>query len=58
MGGGCSPPWRRFPGCSLDTLTITYLVSVVSAVVQRRALALQAHALGSTAGTIVARLER
>jgi len=45
-------------GLFLDTLTITYLVSVVSAVVQRRALALQAHALGSTAGTIVARLER
>lgn len=44
-----------FSGLFLDTLTITYLVSVVSAVVQRRALALQAHALGSTAGTIVAR---
>lgn len=44
-----------FSGLFLVTLAITYLVSVVSAVVQRRALAVQVHALGSTPGVIVAR---
>lgn len=44
-----------FSGLFLVTLAITYLVSVVSAVVQRRALAVQVHALGSAAGVIVAR---
>lgn len=44
-----------FTGLFLITLSITYLVSVVSAVVQKRAIALQVHALGDTAGKITAR---
>jgi len=42
-----------FSGLFLVTLAITYLVSVVSAVVARRALAIQVHALGTTADAIV-----
>ncbi|NEK86746.1 hypothetical protein GCU60_13430 [Blastococcus saxobsidens] len=40
-------------GLILVTLSITYLLGVVSAVVARRALATQVHALGGTAGEIV-----
>ncbi|RBY93582.1 hypothetical protein DQ237_17525 [Blastococcus sp. TF02-8] len=55
-----SPGWRiltaaaSFGGLVLVTLAITYLLSVVSAVVSRRALAAQIHALGATAGEVVA----
>lgn len=55
------PSWRvvtavaSFTGLFLITLAITYLISVVSAVVQRRALAVQVHALGSTGPDIVRR---
>ncbi len=55
-----SPLWRvmtsvaSFGGLALVTLAITYLLSVVSAVVTRRALATQIGALGSTAGEVVA----
>ena len=54
-----SPVWRILTalagveGLILVTLSITYLLSVVSAVVARRALATQIHALGGTAGEIV-----
>ncbi len=56
-----SPFWRvttsvaSFGGLALVTLAITYLLSVVSAVVSRRALATQITALGSTAGEVVVR---
>lgn len=49
-----SDGWRlvsvvtAFSGLFLVTLAITYLVSVISAVVARRALAMQVHALGGT----------
>lgn len=42
-----------FSGLLLVTLSITYLVSVVSAVVMRRALAIQVRALGGSATGIV-----
>ncbi|MGY1737307.1 MULTISPECIES: hypothetical protein [unclassified Geodermatophilus] len=54
-----SPVWRvvtnvaSFGGLALVTLAITYLLSVISAVVTRRALATQIRALGSTAGEVV-----
>lgn len=54
-----SPGWRvltavaSFSGLFLITLAITYLLSVVSAAVARRALALQIHALGNDAAAIV-----
>lgn len=54
-----SPVWRvatsvaSFGGLALVTLAITYVLSVVSAVVGRRALATQITALGSTAGEVV-----
>ena len=44
-----------FTGLSLITLAITYLVSVISAVVSRRALAVTISALGPTSGEMVAR---
>ncbi|WP_100499801.1 ion channel [Geodermatophilus chilensis] len=56
-----SPVWRvmtsvaGFGGLALVTLAITYLLSVVSAVVSRRALATQITALGSTAAEVVVR---
>ncbi len=56
-----SSTWRvmtslaSFGGLVLVTLAITYLLSVVSAVVTRRALATQITALGLTAGEVVAR---
>lgn len=56
-----TPGWRlvsaftAFSGLFLVTLAITYLVSVVSAVVNRRALAIQIHGLGATAEEIVTR---
>lgn len=43
-----------FTGLFLITLAITYLLSVVSAVVTRRAIAVQIGALGSSPGEIVA----
>jgi len=43
-----------FTGLFLITLAITYLISVVSAVVARRALAIRINALGGTASEIVA----
>jgi hypothetical protein len=43
-----------FSGLALMTLAITYLFSVMSAVVERRALATQLSALGDTAQDIVA----
>ncbi|MGY1707393.1 ion channel [Geodermatophilus sp. SYSU D00697] len=55
-----SPLWRvmtsvaSFGGLALVTLAITYLLSVVSAVVTRRALATQITALGSTGAEVVA----
>ncbi|MDF9718143.1 ion channel, partial [Nocardioides sp. ChNu-99] len=55
------PEWREvtalasFCGLFIVTLAITYLISVVSAVVSRRALAVQIHALGDTAPEMVAR---
>lgn len=54
-------PWRvataaaSFSGLFLITLAITYLVSVVSAVVARRAIAIQINALGVTAEDIAVR---
>ncbi|MGY1634397.1 ion channel [Geodermatophilus sp. SYSU D01186] len=54
-----SPGWRvvtsaaSFGGLALVTLAITYLLSVVSAVVSRRALAVQIRALGATAAELV-----
>ncbi|SDX90416.1 Ion channel [Modestobacter sp. DSM 44400] len=56
-----APTWRlltsvaSFSGLVVITLAITYLLSVVSAVVSRRALATRIHALGDSAGDIVAR---
>ena len=56
-----SPSWRvvtavaSFGGLALLTLSITYLFSVMSAVVGRRALATQLHALGGTAQDILLR---
>jgi hypothetical protein len=56
-----SHAWRgltalaTFTGLFLVTLAITYLVSVVSAVVHSRTFALQIHALGGTATDIVCR---
>ena len=56
-----SPVWRvttsvaSFGGLALVTLAITYVLSVVSAVVSRRALAVQITPLGSTAGEVVTR---
>ena len=44
-----------FSGLVVVTLAITYLLSVMSAVVSRRALATRIHALGDSAGDIVAR---
>jgi hypothetical protein len=55
-----APVWRvmtsvaSFGGLALVTLAITYLLSVISAVVTRRALATQISALGSTGGEVVA----
>jgi Ion channel len=54
-------PWRvvtaiaGFSGLFLVTLAITYLVSVVSAVVNRRAVAVHIHALGASAVDIAGR---
>lgn len=54
-----APLWRivsalaSFSGLFLITLAITYLISVVSAVVMRRALAIEIHSLGETASDIV-----
>lgn len=54
-----APAWRvltsvaSFGGLVIVTLAITYLLSVVSAVVTRRALATQIHALGATATEMV-----
>ncbi len=56
-----TPAWRvmtalaSFTGLFLITLSITYLLSVVGAVVARRSLAVRIHALGPSAGGIVAR---
>ncbi|MFP5345617.1 MAG: potassium channel family protein [Actinomycetes bacterium] len=56
-----SPWWRlvtsvaSFTGLSLITLAITYLLSVVSAVVARRSLAVRINDLGESAEEIVAR---
>lgn len=56
-----TPAWRvvtaaaSFLGLFLVTLAITYLVSVVSAVVTKRSLAIQVHGLGGSAGQIVTR---
>ena len=44
-----------FSGLFLITLAITYLISVVSAVVMRRALAIQIHGLGDASAEIVKR---
>ena len=58
---GTAPGWRvltavaGLSGLFLVTLAITYLVSVVSAVVARRALALRIHALGESSTALVAR---
>jgi hypothetical protein len=55
-----SDTWRvvtalaSFSGLFLVTLAITYLVSVVSAVVQRRSIAVQVNALGDSPAAIVA----
>ena len=55
-----SPAWRfatavaSFSGLFLITLAITYLLSAVSAVVARRALAVHVHTLGTDAHGIVA----
>lgn len=55
------PPWRvamaaaSFSGLFLVTLSITYLVSVLAAVVERRALAIQMEGLGPTPGAVLAR---
>ncbi|WP_435746437.1 ion channel [Nocardioides sp. SYSU DS0663] len=55
-----TPVWRiatavaSFCGLFLVTLAITYLLSVLSAVVARRALAVQIHGLGSSPAGIVA----
>ncbi|MEU4214177.1 ion channel [Actinoplanes sp. NPDC026623] len=52
-------PWRfltavsGFSGLFLVTLAITYLISVVAAVVNRRAVAVRIHALGTSAAGIV-----
>lgn len=54
-----SSPWRlvtavaSFTGLSLITLAITYLLSVVSAVVSRRTVAVRIHGLGQTPQDIV-----
>ncbi|WP_435769079.1 hypothetical protein [Nocardioides sp. SYSU DS0651] len=56
-----SPGWRigmaaaTFSGLFLVTLAITYLISVVSAVVERRALAVQVHGLGDAPSEILAK---
>lgn len=56
-----TPTWRvltalaSFTGLFLVTLAITYLLAVVSAVVNRRALAVHIHALGPSADAMVAR---
>jgi hypothetical protein len=56
-----SAAWRvvsalaALSGLFLVTLAITYLISVVSAVVGRRALAIQIHALGASAEEILTR---
>ena len=56
-----APGWRvvtavaSFSGLFLITLAITYLISVVSAVVQRRVLAIQVHSLGRSTTDIVRR---
>ena len=44
-----------FSGLSLVTLAITYLISVVSAVVARRSLAIHVYALGGSAADIIQR---
>lgn len=52
--------WRLFTaamsfgGLALVTLSITYLLSVISAVVSRRSVAVHIHSLGSTPGAVVA----
>ncbi|MGY1708737.1 potassium channel family protein [Geodermatophilus sp. SYSU D00758] len=54
-----TPAWRittavaSFTGLFSVTLAITYLVSVLSAVVARRALAVQVHALGEDAAGVL-----
>jgi hypothetical protein len=54
------PGWRittaiaSFSGLFLITLAITYLISIVSALVNRRALAVQILGLGTSPGDIVA----
>lgn len=56
-----TPGWRvvmavaGFSGLFLVTLTITYLISVVSAVVMRRSLAIQVRSLGDSSTAIVVR---
>ena len=58
---GTTPGWRvltavaGLSGLFLVTLAITHLISVVSAVVARRALALRVHALGESSTALVAR---
>lgn len=44
-----------FSGLFLITLAITYLISVISAVVERRAIATHIHSLGDSASDIVTR---
>jgi hypothetical protein len=57
---GAGDGWRlftaamSFAGLVLVTLSITYLLSVVGAVVHRRSVAVHIHSLGSTPGRIVA----
>jgi hypothetical protein len=59
VAGGSTWRWltsvASFSGLVVVTLAITYLLSVMSAVVSRRALATRIHALGDSAGDIVAR---
>lgn len=56
---GAGDSWRlftaamSFAGLVLVTLSITYLLSVVGAVVNRRSVAVHIHSLGSTPGRIV-----
>jgi hypothetical protein len=59
--GAATPGWRlasvvaSFSGLFLVTLAITYLISVIAAVVLRRSLALAIEGLGSSADDIVVR---
>ncbi|RBY91948.1 hypothetical protein DQ237_19245 [Blastococcus sp. TF02-8] len=44
---------NNFSGLFVVTLSITYLLAVVSAVVDRRALATHVHALGRSGGDVL-----